>query len=334
MTDTQTHREGGIESLDNNTLLGSSLDASGILQDFFRDMTNESNYYDWGMDLSTPHNIDALNGFASPTATADYFPMTDLVVASNNATTDGWNAYGINFNGEPIPALEGWSLFQCNPTVPSSSCPITARAHLTKLYTIIHSHDIGVDKWCLTDYEIAIEPLLPSTRDKLMAVIQDFSKRALRIHGLEGGSRHGSCSMNESPAYRILILPAPAKLESVLRACLSCYQPYYPLLSAASLKTNELLDENNNSILGSIKLLLMLAAGTLVVGVGRTSLIAYGLIEICRIALSDLIQEDVKLVSRFEFLHCAFLFIRIAIWCGDKWLMDVRLPFPLLKKLD
>jgi hypothetical protein len=141
---------------------------------------------------------------ALETATADYSPVPNSVVASTNATIVGSNTYDTEPNGEPIPALEGWSLFQCSQAVPSASCSVTARAHLKELYAIISSHNIGLDKWCSTDCEAAIEHLLASTRDKL-GVILEFSKRALRIHGFKGGSRHGSCSMHEPLAYQILI---------------------------------------------------------------------------------------------------------------------------------
>lgn len=228
----------------------------------------------------------------------------------------------------PFPALEGWPLFRCNRIVPTSACATTAKSHLESLYAALNTQNLSLDESRLTDHHhVAIEPLLAGTRDKLIAIMQGFSNRAQTIHGLRNTKQESMSSMIDTTAPFFLILPLPHVLESLLRACLSCYEPYYPFLSAASLKTNKLMEGGNNAVISSLKLLFMLAAGAMTSGAGDTYQIAHGLIEIGRISLSYLLEEDIKLVSNPELLQCALLFIIVAAWSGDKWQMDVSSPF-------
>lgn len=267
---------------------------------------------------STTHSSYALSPeLANFNLPPDYFPPMDFTPTVPTAVSPD-SADG------PFPALEGWPLFRCNRIIPTSACATTAKSHLESLYAALNTQNLSLDECRLTDHHhVAIEPLLAGTRDKLIAIMQGFSNRAQMIHGLRNTKQENISPMIDTTAPFFLILPLPHVLESLLRACLSCYEPYYPFLSAASLKTNKLMEGGNNAVISSLKLLFMLAAGAMTSGAGDTYQIAHGLIEIGRISLSYLLEEDIKLVSNPELLQCALLFIIVAAWSGDKWQMDV-----------
>jgi len=126
-----------------------------------------------------------------------------------------------------------------------------------------------------------------------MAIMQSFSNKAQRIHGLMNSNDDYSFVEPTTPDF--FILPPLHVLESLLRACLGCYEPYYPFLSTAMLKPNELLEKGSNPVVRSLKLLLMLAGGAMTTDASSTYHIVHGLLEICRMTLSNLIEADMKL---------------------------------------
>lgn len=89
------------------------------------------------------------------------------------------------------------------------------------------------------------------------------------------------------------------------------------------MRTNELLTKGVDPVITSLKLLLMMAAGVMTPGAGDNHRIAQGLLEISRVFLNHIIEEDVRLVSNPDLLQCALGFCIIAAWSGDKWQMDV-----------
>ncbi|KAK4992367.1 hypothetical protein LTR50_001125 [Elasticomyces elasticus] len=202
-----------------------------------------------------------------------------------------------------------------------ASCPTTAREHLKNLYNAFNLQSTSWDSGLLADHAVPIEPLIGGTRDKLIAIMQSFSHKAQRIHGLTG-SMHETF-MTEATAPFPLVLPPLHALDTLLSACLSRYEIYYPFLCAASLKTNMPLDAGSNAVISSLKLLLMLAAGAMTAVTGTTRQIAHGLLEIGRISFCHLIEEDMKLAANPDMLQCALGYIIAAAWCGDKWQMDM-----------
>lgn len=242
------------------------------------------------------------------------FPVSDATSSEFASVKTSDSADGA------FPALEAWPIFQCNTIVSSNACPTTAKSHLRNMYAALGNQK-SLDNVRLTDQIAPIEPLQASTRDRLIAILQGFSTRTQKLHGLTGSMDENS--MLEPTAPNFLILPPPTVLESLLHSCLGSYEPYYPFLSAASLNPNQLMEKGNNAIISSLKLLLMLAAGAMTSGAGDIDQISYGLLEICRVSLSYLIEEDVKLVSNPDVLQCALLYTLVAAWSGDKWQMDV-----------
>lgn len=70
-------------------------------------------------------------------------------------------------------------------------------------------------------------------------------------------------------------------------------------------------------------LLLVLSMGAMASGENETyPKITHGLVEICRISLRDLIEQDIKLASDHEVSQCALLNITASSWSGDKWQLD------------
>ncbi|KAJ5611905.1 hypothetical protein N7528_009010 [Penicillium herquei] len=224
-----------------------------------------------------------------------------------------------NSDLDRLVALEGWPLFQCNPVIPSSTCVPTAANHVTNMHSLLSHENMTTQDTQPVACSIAIEPLLASTREKLSAVLQGLYNEAQELYELR-------CSNNRIPGYAggsILVLPPPLVLELSLRSYLLYCEPYYPFIRLVSMNINERMKEGN-TILTSMLLLLIFAAGALAPGASEThSKIAHGLIEICRIPLRNLIEKNIKLASDHEFSQCALLNLIVSVWSGDKWQMDV-----------
>ncbi|KAH0391535.1 hypothetical protein KCU89_g14416, partial [Aureobasidium melanogenum] len=73
------------------------------------------------------------------------------------------------------------------------------------------------------------------------------------------------------------------------------------------------------------KLLLMMAAGAMTPAASDNHQIAQGLLEISRVFLNHIVEEDVRLVSNPDLLQCALGFNIVAAWSGDKWQMDASI---------
>lgn len=227
-------------------------------------------------------------------------------------------------------ALDGWPIFKCNPIVPSSECTPTAARHVNNLQTLLENCTEPIESSELTESTSALAPLLATTRERLTAVLQGLFNEAQHVYSLRGqaigaNTASGYTTPNPTgPGPSILLLPPPPVLESILRSCLAAYSPYYPFITSASNTINKRMESSRRPILPSIFLLLMLAAGAMMVGAGEThNQMAHGLVEICRISLRRQIEQDVQLAFDPEVLECALLLTIVAVWSGDKWQMDV-----------
>ncbi|KAJ5525404.1 hypothetical protein N7494_012054 [Penicillium frequentans] len=224
-----------------------------------------------------------------------------------------------NSDLDQLETLEGWPLFQCNPVMPSSTCVPTAAKHVDNMHSLLRHNNMIVHNSQPVACNIVAEPLLASTREKLSAVMQGFYNEAQELYELRG-------SDNRIPGYSggsILVLPPPSVIEVLLRSYLCCCEPYYPFIPIASLNINERL-KGRNTILPSMLLLLMFAAGAMAAKANETySKFAHGLVEICRISLRNVIEKNIKLASDHEVSQCALLNIIVSAWSGDKWQMDI-----------
>ncbi|CAG8910197.1 unnamed protein product [Penicillium egyptiacum] len=212
--------------------------------------------------------------------------------------------------------LEGWPLFQCNPITPSSACAPTAANHVKNLDFLLRGGNIPIQQCHAVDSHTAIESLLVSTRENLIAVLQWLCTEAQELYGLRGQDDGiPGCSVPS-----IMMLPSPPVLDTLLRAYFTSYEPYYPFIPTMSL--NEHMDGRCTN-LQSMRIFLMLAGGGMTAGAGEACVqLAHGLLEICRISLRKLTEQNVILALDHEVSQCALLNLLVSAWSGDKWQMD------------
>ncbi|KAI4794743.1 transcription factor Bmr1, partial [Aureobasidium sp. EXF-8845] len=244
--------------------------------------------------------------------------MSSVSLASN----DGQDIRAV------IAAQDGWNVFRCTPTVPSSSCPTTAKMNLECLEQTLKNHE-GWSTWTPTWDEadfaggenLAVMQLHESTRDKLLAITQTFLHKALETHreGQQGGQ-----SPSSNGGSNFVLLPPARVLEYFLRSYANSFERYYSLTSRGILDANELMHCYNDKA-SCLLLLMMIAQGAMNISSVEARWLAGGLTEACRISLFDLIERNITMASDPIALHSALLFTSQAAWSGDKWQMDIAM---------
>lgn len=232
-------------------------------------------------------------------------------------------------HGAIVAAQDGWNVFRCTPTIPSSSCPTTAKLNLERLEQTLRNHE-GWSSWSPTWDEADVaggEPLTvmqlhESTRDKLLAITQSFLHRALETHRQEHGGQHPSPVSNGGSNF--VLLPPARVLEYFLRSYANNFERYYSLTSRGVLDANELMHCYNDKA-SSLLILMMIAQGAMNVPSAEARWLTGGLTEACRISLYDLIERNIAMASDPIALHSALLFTVQAAWSGDKWQMDIAM---------
>jgi hypothetical protein len=228
--------------------------------------------------------------------------------------------------------LDAWTAFRCNPSVPSSNCPKTAKINLERLEQTLKSHDNWAN-WRPTYDEadfalgdnLAVTPLQEMPRDKLLAITQSFLHRALDIHKDEQGfSASGLHTPSNNYGSGFVILPPARVLECFLRSYVNGFERYFPLTAKGTLNANELLHGYNDRA-SSLLVLLMMAQGAMLTPSVDARWLTAGLTEACRISLFNLIESNITMSSDPQVLHAALLFIVQAAWSGDKWQMDIAM---------
>lgn len=239
---------------------------------------------------------------------------------------------GIPDLGAIIAAQDGWTVFRCTPSIPSSSCPRTARLNLERLELSLKNHE-GWSSWSPAwdeaDFQqggqIAVAKLGEATRDKLLAITQSFLHKALDIHK-DGSS---SSSSGESPGSiasgsNFVLLPPARVLEHFLRSYANSFERYYPTSARGVLDTNELM-QNYNDKASSLLILMMIAQGAMNIPSVEARWLTGGFTEACRISLFDLIEKNIIMAGDPIVLRAALLFTVQAAWSGDKWQMDIAM---------
>ncbi|EGP83310.1 unnamed protein product [Zymoseptoria tritici ST99CH_3D7] len=239
-------------------------------------------------------------------------------------------------SGNEMPAMiaaqDGWSAFRCTPTLPSSSCPKTAKLNLEQLEETLRNHEGWVSwspRWEDNDLagggdHLTVMQLHESTRDKLLAIMQSFLHKALETHREGRGTSNGSHSPNPSGASNFVLLPPGRVLEYFLRSYSNSFERYFPLTSRSTLDANELMHCYNDRA-ASILVLLMIAQGAANIPSPEARMLTGGLTEACRISLFDLIERNIIMSGDPIVLHSALLFTVQAAWSGDKWQMDIAM---------
>ncbi|KAK2601238.1 hypothetical protein N8I77_010702 [Diaporthe amygdali] len=229
--------------------------------------------------------------------------------------------------------VEHWTMLQCCPT-PSSVCPGRATAHLSFLEESSCSHR-SARTWSLRPWThgsaapacVSNVSLSALTRERLSAITQSFFPKALEMHGL------GSTSTSASSPHRrasdwfgssgFILLPPTADLDLFLETYIGCVEPFFPLVPTRTLDPNELLGASDNEKGATLLLLLMMAIGASCNPAPSARRLGAGLAEVCRIALTDLVEKDNQYSTVPLILQCSLLLTIQSCWGGEKWQMDI-----------
>ena len=227
-------------------------------------------------------------------------------------------------------ARDGWSAFKCNPIIPSSLCPKTARLNLEQLEQNLKNHQGWATQLPPWEEEfspediIFVAPMQEMARDKLLAITQSFLHKALEIHN-DGQPLSPQYSMPGTPyGSNFIILPLARVLHSFLRSYTNGFERFYPTISKGIFDPNLQLQGYNDKA-NSLLILLMIAQGATISPAFDARELTAGLTETCRISLFDLIEKNIMLASDPVVLHSALLFTVQAAWSGDKWQMDIAM---------
>jgi hypothetical protein len=240
---------------------------------------------------------------------------------------------GIPDLGAIVAAQDGWTVFRCTPTIPSSSCPRTARLNLERLELSLKNHEGWSNwspSWDESDFQrggqIAVSKLQESTRDKLLAITQSFLHKALDIHkdGMSSSSSSGESPGSTASLSNFIILPPARVLEYFLKSYANSFERYYPTSSRGLLDANELM-QNYNDKASSLLILMMIAQGAMAIPSMEARWLTGGITEACRISLFDLIEKNIIMAGDPIVLRAALLFTVQAAWSGDKWQMDIAM---------
>ncbi|KAF2121896.1 hypothetical protein BDV96DRAFT_482531 [Lophiotrema nucula] len=239
---------------------------------------------------------------------------------------------GVPDLGAIIAAQDGWTVFRCTPTIPSSSCPRTARLNLERLEQSLKNYEgwsTWRPSWEENDFDqgevVSVSPIHDNARDKLMAITQSFLHKALDIHKESMGSSPSSGGSPSSTSSNFVILPPARVLEYFLRSYAKSFERYYPMTSRGVLDVNELMGPHLNDRASSLLLLMMIAQGAMVIPSIEARWLTGGLTEACRISLFDLIEKNIIMAGDPIVLRAALLFTVQAAWSGDKWQMDIAM---------
>jgi len=229
-----------------------------------------------------------------------------------------------------IAAQDGWTVFRCTPSIPSSSCPRTAKLNLERLELSLKNTDLwsnwrpSLDESDLQYGEqLSVAQLHESTRDKLLALTQGFLHKALDIHK-DGTSSSSSGESPGSTASSFILLPPARVLECFLRSYVSSFERFYPMCSRGALDANELMQVYNDKA-STLLILMMIAQGAMIIPTLEARSLTGGLTEACRISLFDLIEKNIIMAGDPIVLRAALLFTVQGAWSGDKWQMDIAM---------
>lgn len=276
--------------------------------------------------IETPKMERAFGELELGSSAAMYYPHGRQMSCASISSGDNHEIEAI------VAAQDGWNVFRCIPTIPSSSCPTTAKQNLERLEQTLRNHEgwsAWTPPWDESDFSsgepLTVMQLHESTRDKLLAITQSFLHRALETHrgGSSGSQPHGQ-SPQSNGGSNFVLLPPGRVLEYFLRSYANSFEKYYALTSRGVLDANELMHCYNDKA-SSLLILMMIAQGAMNIPSAEARWLTGGLTEACRISLFDLIERNISMASDPIALHSALLFTVQAAWSGDKWQMDIAM---------
>ena len=233
---------------------------------------------------------------------------------------------GVPDLGAIIAARDGWTVFRCTPTIPSSSCPRTARLNLERLELSLRNHEGWSNwrpSWDESDFQqgeqVTVMQLHEATRDKLLAITQSILYKALDIH--KALDTHKDGMSRSSSVSNFILLPPARALEYFLCTYANSFERYYPMTNRGILDPNELIQSFNDEA-SSLLILMMIAQGAMVIPSVEAWWLTGGLTEVCRISLSQFIEKNIIVAGDPIVLRAALLLTVQAAWSGEKWQMD------------
>jgi hypothetical protein len=231
-----------------------------------------------------------------------------------------------------VKAQDGWNCFRSGPILSSDRCPKTGKAHLEQLEKSLKDHE----RW--SSWEPTLQDINPThdhleivtlddcSRDRLMAITQNFLHKALETHQNSPFSSPLEPFTLLPMSSNFILLPKAPVLNFFLQAYVDTFERFFPMTSKGSLNLNYLLMNNQGSDRSSSLLtLLMIAAGALYIPSMEARWLNGGLVETCRISLFDTVDTNISMASDHTLLHSALLFVAIAAWSGDKWHMNIAI---------
>lgn len=224
--------------------------------------------------------------------------------------------------------VEHWTMLRCCP-IPSSVCPGRATAHLAFLEES-SSPRRPAGPWSLLAQGSAAPArsnvsLSATTRERLSVITQSFFRKALETHGLGSTSAPSPCRRASEwfGSSGFVLLPPTADLDVFLATYMDCAEPSYPLVPTRTLDPNEMLGGSDNEKGATLLLLLMMAIGASCNPAPGARRLGAGLAEVCRIALTDLVEKDNQYSTVPLILQCSLLLTIQSCWAGEKWQMDI-----------
>ncbi|KAI8953483.1 hypothetical protein F4801DRAFT_117384 [Xylaria longipes] len=226
-----------------------------------------------------------------------------------------------------IAALPAWPLARCNPLKFSGDCPQTAFLHLNHLKRNLNHEGaynslagLSMAERNGTDLPL-VTPIRSETRDKMLAIAQTFLHKALETH--ENGHGYDDKQQNGDPrSLTFLVLPSSENLDYFLQSYVRSLHFYYPLVSSNRLDPNDMIRRNQTA---TLLVLFMIAQGASGVPIEEARALSTGLIVTCRISLFDIVEKNNTMCADSTVHRCALIFTLLAVWSGDKWLMDIAM---------
>ncbi|KAK3933613.1 transcriptional regulator [Diplogelasinospora grovesii] len=292
---------------------------------------------DYAIELSMSSNLPLLEqmDMAVPplTDTSDISSVSESITTSLHGLVHA-KSTGISLSESPIREFEviatseaAWALARCNPSRYLENCPRTAIIHLERLEWKSKQEGTwtSLEQYLKSQQDSVsanphVVPLTHRSRDKMLAIVQSFLRRALDIHrgGIftQAGDGHYS-----SGDFNFIILPPSKVLQYFLSTYIYSLSGYYPLVVSNVIDPNEMLESQASTLL----VLLMIAQGASTAPIAEARHFSAGLTETCRISLLNIVEKQVELSADPIVLRCGLLLTLLGAWSGEKWQMDIAI---------
>ncbi|KAF5250380.1 hypothetical protein FANTH_4413 [Fusarium anthophilum] len=303
-----------------------SPDADPIHRGTVNDGLREASIVDINMemqlDLETrdweEHNVDLgwLPQGYSPLPAGTSWPVihVDATTPTRQGSNDGQD-------GEAqIPNLEHWSICQCNPRPQYSAKDMGKSSIIAMEQNFMHpgSWSDIIPDWRLKHFDPAEcftnVPLLASTREWMVVIVQKLMHVAMDVHDLTG--------TEFGPSRSYIRLPPTHALQNYLEIVLRNCEPFYPTLPARILDPYTLID-NESGPESSLLLFLMLAFGSMIDPAPKARRFSTALMEVCRHSMRGVLELDPNATKSTLTAYQGFMFTLTGSFSGDKAHMNI-----------